>query len=385
MSLHDDPFLIISNSITNPYIEAWKNNNKKVLGYYCTYLPEELFHAARLLPFRIRATNHKEDNLADTYMVRFTCSFVRTTLDLALRGGYDFLDGLFISNCCDHARRMYEIYDLKVFSRKEFKQKPPRFYTAVPHVITAEGFEWYKKEVEELKEELEESYNIKITNAALKDSIIVYNENRQLLRELYQLRCLDAPKLSGSEFLQISMANSSVPKEIANQELKRILEKVKNREGLNLKAKKRIMLVGSVVDNINYTNLIEESGSCIVTDLLCFGNRNILDDVDLKSDGDHLDNISKRAYYRMSCPRMMDDHLRRLDYLKEQVKIAKVDGIILERINNCDLHGCDNMLFEYEFKDSGIPVFNMDRESYQADTSRLQTRIEAFLEMIHKR
>ena len=380
--LDNDPFLAISNTITNPYIEEWKNNNKKVIGYYCTYLPEELFHAAGLLPFRIRATNHKEDDLADTYMVRFTCSFVRSTLDLALRGGYDFLDGLFISNCCDHARRMYEIFDLKVFSREEFKQKPPRFYTAVPHVITEEGFKWYKTEVDELKAELEESYSVTITNEALKNSISLYNENRRLLREIYKLRSLDIPKLSGSEFLQISMANSSVPIEIANQELKRIFEKLKNSEVKNLKDKKRIMLVGSVVDNINYTNLIEESGSFIVTDLLCFGNRNILDDVDLDSDGDPLEDISKRVYYRMSCPRMMDDHTRRLEYLKQQVKIAKVDGIILERINNCDLHGCDNMLFEYEFKDSGVPVFNMDRESYQTDISRLQTRIEAFLEMI---
>ncbi|MFX0072521.1 MAG: 2-hydroxyacyl-CoA dehydratase [Candidatus Hermodarchaeota archaeon] len=41
------------------------------------------------------------------------------------------------------------------------------------------------------------------------------------------------------------------------------------------------------------------------------------------------------------------------------------------------------MLFEHELKeDLGIPVFNIDRESYQADTTRLQTRIEAFLEMI---
>ena len=380
--LDNDPFLAISNTITNPYIEEWKNNNKKVIGYYCTYLPEELFHAAGLLPFRIRATNHKEDDLADTYMVRFTCSFVRSTLDLALRGGYDFLDGLFISNCCDHARRMYEIFDLKVFSREEFKQKPPRFYTAVPHVITEEGFKWYKTEVDELKAELEESYSVTITNEALKNSISLYNENRRLLREIYKLRSLDIPKLSGSEFLQISMANSSVPIEIANQELKRIFEKLKNSEVKNLKDKKRIMLVGSVVDNINYTNLIEESGSFIVTDLLCFGNRNILDDVDLDNDGDPLEDISKRVYYRMSCPRMMDDHTRRLEYLKQQVKIAKVDGIILERINNCDLHGCDNMLFEYEFKDSGVPVFNMDRESYQTDISRLQTRIEAFLEMI---
>ena len=40
------------------------------------------------------------------------------------------------------------------------------------------------------------------------------------------------------------------------------------------------------------------------------------------------------------------------------------------------------MLYVHELKDLGIPVLNLDREFYQADTTRLQTRIEAFIEMI---
>ena len=42
----------------------------------------------------------------------------------------------------------------------------------------------------------------------------------------------------------------------------------------------------------------------------------------------------KRVYYRMSCPRMMDDHVRRLDFIKDQVKKAKVDGVIAQRIKD---------------------------------------------------
>jgi benzoyl-CoA reductase/2-hydroxyglutaryl-CoA dehydratase subunit BcrC/BadD/HgdB len=79
---------------------------------------------------------------------------------------------------------------------------------------------------------------------------------------------------------------------------------------------------------------------------------------------------------------MMDDHLRRLEFLKAEIKKAKIEGVILQRINNCDLHGCDNMLFTHELKDLDIPVLNIDREFFQADTTRLQTRIEAFLEML---
>ena len=176
------------------------------------------------------------------------------------------------------------------------------------------------------------------------------------------------------------MANSSVPKEIANQELQRILDSLKEREGIKT-YKKRIMLVGSVVDNVEFIDVIENSGGLVVSDFLCFGTRNFLDDVEVKS-GNPLDDITSRVYHRMSCPRMMDDHRRRLGFIKDEVKNAKIDGVIAQRINNCDLHGCDNMLFEHELKEADIPVFNLDRESFQADYDRIQTRIEAFLEML---
>ena len=114
-----------------------------------------------------------------------------------------------------------------------------------------EGFQWYKNEVEELKGDLEEKLGVKITNEALKKSIDLYNENRRLLREIQAFRCSDAPKLSGSEFLQISMANTSVPKEIANQELKRILEKLKNSKQLGTEKKKRIIGNGHRFSNWN--------------------------------------------------------------------------------------------------------------------------------------
>ncbi|MFW9950572.1 MAG: 2-hydroxyacyl-CoA dehydratase family protein, partial [Candidatus Thorarchaeota archaeon] len=139
---------------------------------------------------------------------------------------------------------------------------------------------------------------------------------------------------------------------------------------------------GSELDNPSFINLIERAGAIVISDFLCFGTRNFMDDVELNNGKKPLESISKRLYYRLSCPRMMDDHERRLNFIKEEVKRANIDGIILQRINNCDLHGCDNMLYVHELKELGIPTINLDREFFQADTTRLQTRIEAFLEMI---
>jgi len=379
MNLQQDPFLKIADKITNPYLSK---TNKKIAGYYCTYIPEELLDAADLYPYRIRATGNESTDLADTYMVRFTCSFVRSSLNLALEGVFDFLDGLFICNSCDHSRRMFELYDMVVFKRKGFTKQVPRFYISLPHIISQEGFKWLCNEINQLKDNMEKAFNVSITNEKLNTSIGLYNQNRKLLRDIYDLRLLEQPKLTGTEALRISIANSSVPKEIANKELKRILIYLKEREPININDKKRILLLGSIVDNMEFTELIENSGVIIISDNICFGNRTIVDDVKDNNDENPLERITERLYYRLSCPRMMDDHPRRLEFVKQEIEKGNIDGVLLQRINNCDLHGCDNMLFEHELKKLDIPVYNFDRENFQADTTRLKTRLQAFIEMI---
>lgn len=380
MNLEEDPFVKIADTIRNKYIEQ---TSKKVAGYYCTYIPEELLHAADMFPYRIRATGNEDTDLADTYMVRFTCSFIRSTLNLALRGEFDFLDGLFICNSCDHGRRMYELYDLVVCKRDGQNRAIPNFYVSLPHILSEEGFEWFYGEIKELKEKMEDIYNVKISDEKLTESIKLYNRNRELMREIYDLRLLETPKLTGTEALKISIANSSVSKEIANPELERILKELEKRNGIELGDKKRILLLGSVVDNTQFTELVENSGAIIVSDNLCFGNRIIVDDVKQTKDMNPLEQITERLYYHLSCPRMMDDHPRRLDFVKQEIEEGKIDGVLLQRINNCDLHGCDNMLFEHELKQLNIPIYNFDRENFQSDSTRLKTRIQAFLEMIY--
>lgn len=383
MSLENDPFLKIADTILNPHIKRWKQQGKKIVGYYCTYIPEELIHAAGLLPFRIRSTGNEDTDLGDIYMVRFTCSFIRMTLDLALKGGFDFLDGLVMSNCCDHARRMFEVFNMKVFERDVFKEKPASFYVPIPHVITNEGLDYYCKQVKRLKKEIEQKFEInQINDDLLVKSIEIYNQNRKLLRNINELRKQQIPKLNGNQALKLAMANASVPKEVANKELERIFQMLKEFEGIKTE-NKRIMLLGSIMDNTGFIDIIENAGGLVVSDFLCFGTRTQADDVDLESNNDPLQAIVKRVYERISCPRMMDDHQRRLEFVNNEIKSGNIDGVILQRINNCDLHGCENMILEHELKeDLDVPVFNIDRENFQKDYTRLKTRLEAFLEML---
>lgn len=386
MALSGDKFLQIGKTIRNNYVEKWQDEGKKVMGYYCTYIPEELLYAGKFLPYRIRSTEQTDTAMADVFMVRFTCSFIRATLNSALQGNYDFLDGLTVCNSCDHSRRMFELFDLKLFRKPAFRNKaerPHSLYFTIPHIISDEGFEWFLKELKIFKEKIESTYDIdKISDDDLLRAIKIYNENRDLLKKIHSFRVTTQPKLSGKNALMISLANSSVPKSIANKELKRILEGLKSSNSIYKNQRKRILLVGSAIDHLDLIQLIENAGAAVVSDLLCFGTKNFTNKVELNEEESPLESIAKRLYYKLSCPRMMNDHERRLNYIKEEIKVANIDGVILQRIENCDLHGCDNMLFLHELRDINMPVLNLDREFYQADTTRLQTRIEAFIEMI---
>jgi len=72
-----------------------KERGDRIFGWLCTYTPEEIIHAAGILPVRIVGYS-QETELDDgtAYLYVNTCSFSRSCFQLAIRGEYDFLDGV---------------------------------------------------------------------------------------------------------------------------------------------------------------------------------------------------------------------------------------------------------------------------------------------------
>lgn len=375
-----EDFIKSSETLFNPFIEDWKNSNKQVMGYYCTYIPEEILHAGNIMGFRMRGTEAEDTSKADSIFTQFNCSYVKATLDLTMNQKYKFLDALTIMNSCDHVRRIYDIWKYKILGKiNGIDDNFPLFFLSIPHIITDHGVEWLKEEFKIFMTNLKKKFKVNITDEELKDSIKVLNQNRRLLKELHKLRVINNPKINGSEAHKINIANNSVPKEIANYEISSRLEFLKERDGIS-DYQVRILIAGSLIDDTKPIEIIEDVGGLVVSDLLCFGFRNFRDLTDEK--GDPMDAIVSRYYHKISCPRMMDDHEKRFEVLKDQIKSARVDGIIGMHIEFCDLHGCENMLYEHELKDLDIPMLNIDRDYFLRDPIRFRTRCEAFIEQI---
>ncbi|MHA1250043.1 MAG: 2-hydroxyacyl-CoA dehydratase subunit D, partial [Candidatus Helarchaeota archaeon] len=263
MNLEDLEFIKLSQTLINKYIEQWKKDNKKVYGYYCSYIPEEILHSMDILSFRIRGTGCKDTALADSILSHFNCSFVRCTLNLVMEGKYNFLDGMVFSNSCDHTRRQYDIWKHKIVKDK----KIPLYFLSIPHIITESGQQWLKGEFSQFIKNIEKDQNCEFDEEKLKESIDIFNENKKLLKEIYTLRTLDTPKLTGSDFCKIMTSNFSAPKEHCNTELRKILDLLKDNEGIK-DYRARFLLAGSYIDNPDFYRIFEDVGGLIVADSL---------------------------------------------------------------------------------------------------------------------
>lgn len=380
-------FVNYCQTLQNPHIRDWISQGGKVMGFYCACLPEEILHAANFLPYRIRGIENTDSLQADVYLSKFNCSYVRSTLNLFLNKKYNFLNGLLIANTCDHIRRIYDILKIKDEDYKSGVKS--LFFLSFPHVFSEDGIVWMRSELQSFIKNLNAYYKIDMKNEAIRKAIEIYDLNSRLIHQINEFRQGPNPKLSGTDFIKITISNNSVRKDYANIQLQHIINELKGIDPIPLeKMRARIMVLGSSVDNPNFFDMIENTGGLIVSDNICNGLRSCLDEPiwnAIKDPKDEIDVIIRNTYLQTLCPRIMNGHNARIEYIKKEINKSKIDGIIVQRVEFCDLHGCENAIIQHELEDDlKIPVLNVDRDYFLSDFGRLKTRMEAFLERIGK-
>ena len=259
-------------TIVNPEAKKWRDNGGKVVGYFCTAMPTEMITAAGMLPFRVRATGSAETELSDAYFSSMNCSFPRHAFNMALRGEYDFLDGLVIFNSCDHIRRVYDHWTRQIGT-------PFVRMLSLPRKAEEPQVEWFRQELSSLREGMREHFGVEITDDALREAIALHNKSRRVLRALYDLRKAESPPITGAEMLAVTVAGTALPQERYGQLLGELQGDVGQRSGRS-GYRARLMVIGGELDSPDYLKVIEDQGGLVVTDALCFGSRMIWKDVD---------------------------------------------------------------------------------------------------------
>jgi benzoyl-CoA reductase/2-hydroxyglutaryl-CoA dehydratase subunit BcrC/BadD/HgdB len=357
----------------NRWALEWKNQNKKVIGLLCTYVPEEIIAAAGMLPWRITGTWKEAAPLAGVYRPEMTCRFCSHALESVLNGELDFLDGAIGTQVDDDFKRLLDV--LLAIKRPAFVHM-----MYLPHVSNKVTAAMWLKSVRDLTKEMEDLSGVKITEKALNQQIEIYNTMRALLSKVYAMRKRDIPPLTGAEVLGLTTAARIMPREDFNSELEALLPYIDSRRIDLKKTKPRLLMSGEYLDHPGYVELVEKAGAVVVMDDFDTGSRYIWDSVAGNST-DAFEALASRYLNKPAAARMAnwnEQAAQLLDWVKE----FHVDGIVeLRQLYSLPL---DYRFFamKRKFEAAGIPYISLSREYHLANEGMLGTRIEAFIEMI---
>lgn len=364
-------------TICNESVKAWKASGKKAVGTVCCHVPCEIIYAAGVLPVRLRATGCVDSSDGEAWMSSFSCSFSRSILQYLINGTYD-LDGLVQSDGCMMATRIHDNW-----KHVSGKQGKTQFFHQVdaPRICNEQTIKFFKRELEELIEALEKFSGQKVTDEGMKAAVAVYNEIRELVAKVNELRKADKPVISGAEALALMIKVADYTPEEYIALLKEFLADAANRKPVEGKA--RVMVIGSALDNPEYLKVIEEKGAIVVADDLCYGGRFFGDKLEI-DDSDVVGSIARYYLTRNTCPRDLDNRPQIHKDIVAKCKEYNVQGVIYQRMQNCECWGGEVYYLEPDLKAAGIPMLLLEREEQMANAGQLAIRAEAFVEMLDK-
>jgi len=380
-----DTKILIMNSLElfnrvsqNPieYAKEWKKKkDKNVIGFLCTYTPEELIHAADALPFRIIEST---DNiaLADSHLQSYCCSLVRSNLESMLSVRLSLLDGTVFCSTCDSMQRLSDIWRLNSQIPIHLDLNlPVKMNSGIPLDYMVSIFRKFIND-------LEKALRSKISEDKINEAIILYNRIRKSLNEIYQLKS-DYPEIISGKDLYAVIRSSMVMDRcnLAGYLDELINEAEQKKDSFQKMSKKRILLVGSVCIHPNIYSILEDAGAEVVWDDLCTGTRYFDGYIDEKKEP--VTALAERYFYMKNCPvKHIGIDSRGKDILNS-AKSHNIDGVVFLYLKFCDPHSFDYPYIKEFLDKDDIANTLIEIDENQRSDMQIRTRLESFIEMLN--
>ena len=346
---------------------AWKDAHpgRKVIGFMPVYVPREIIHAAGMLPLGILGGGADMEVIhGDAYYQSYICRIPRSTIELAITGKIDFVDGMMFPSICDVIRNLSGIWQLL------FKDKYVRYFDTPQNFKDDVGGVFFANELRELKEGLEKLGGRRISDEDLNHSIAVYNENRRWVNKVYDYRAEKPWQTPSAEVYLLMRAGMVLPVEEHTRLMQEYLVAAEGYER-PMRDNCRIALTGAFCEQppLNLIKSLEMAGCYIVDDDFMLVNRWIQGEI--ATSGDPIRNISSAFLHQsaQTAAKYEEDIDVKGAYLLDIIAKRRADGVIFASPSFCDPALLDQPMLVSRLQARNIPYLTMQ---YAENSGQMQ-------------
>lgn len=334
-------------------VGQWKEagENRKAIGYMPVYVPREMIHAAGMLPVGILGGGDQLDVIhGDAYYQSYICRIPRSTIELALTGRLDCLDGMLFPSTCDVIRNLSGMWQLK------FKDKLIRYFDVPQNFDLDIGGVFYTRELNLFRDELAELAGHKITDEDLYSSIELYNRNRRAISELYAYRSAEPWQVPTPEVYLLMRAGMVLPVDEHTQLVYDYIAAAKKLKR-PVRDNCRVVINGLFCEQppLGLLKSIEMAGCYVVDDDFMLVARWLLHDVPIE--GDPLEALSKAfiTYSAETSCKYVPHKKDKGRFLIDSVRRNGAEGVIFASPSFCDPALLDRPMLQNALAACGIP------------------------------
>jgi bcr-type benzoyl-CoA reductase subunit C len=358
-------------------LAAYKAAGKKVIGVMPYYVPEELIHAAGMVPMGLWGTNTKTISRAKEYCATFYCSLAQLDMEMLLDGTLDRLDGVITPTMCDTLRPMSQ--NIKVAVGDKI---PAIFFSPPQNRFNDAGREFCLHQYTNVKTTLEKISGAPITDEALRQAITVYNRSRAARRAFVRLAGEHPEAVSAVGRSAVLKAAWFMPKDTYTEKLVAL-----NAELEALPPSKwdgvKVVTSGIICDNPNLLAIFDKNRIAIAADDVAHESRAFRTDV---PEGENPMQALTNQWANTGCDSILFEpepakHARSKRLIK-LVRDSGAQGMILFMTQFCDPEEMDYPFLRIDFDIAGIPLIRLGLDHQMRDFGQIGTSLQAFSDML---
>ena len=348
-------------------VSRWRSlSGRKAAGCIPIHVPEEVLHAAGMLPVTIWGNEFTPASPAG--VPPSLCSVAGGVISSIRSGKWEEIDAWVLPSACDTLRNAFEALFPPLDERPCFP------FVFPPSPDAPDAPEYMLDRVESFREWAGAVSGREVSEGALESSVRVYNENRRAFA-LIEERMAESPGyFTGMEFLTLARAGMALPKEAHTKILGETLARS---NAIPAQTRAKVFLAG-ILATLPVMEALDEAGAANVGNDLALGNRYYSGSP--CEGGDMPLSLVRRHLRRESCSTLHGIGRTRMEHLFDRFDGSGADRILLLRVRQCDPEAWETHGMTDESQKRGIPFLCLDIDLHGEERNSVKMRIKAFVD-----